>query len=68
MKSIFIVIPIILFVVIVSAYALNLSSYDENLINLDMGRQVGDVTTSLASPLLGSSSAPVTIIEFGDYQ
>jgi len=68
MKSIFIVIPIILFVVIVSAYVLNLSSYDENLINLDMGRQVGDVNTSLASPLLGSSSAPVTIIEFGDYQ
>jgi len=68
MKSIFVIIPIILFVVIGSGYALYLSSYDENSINLDMGRQVGDVNTSLGSSLLGSASAPVTIIEFGDYQ
>jgi len=68
MKSIFVIIPIIVFVVIGSGYALYLSSYDENTINLDMGRQVGDVNTSLGSPMLGSASAPVTIIEFGDYQ
>jgi protein-disulfide isomerase len=68
MKSLFVIIPIILFVVIGSVYALSLSSYDENLVNLDMDRQVGDVNTSLGSPLLGSISAPVTIIEFGDYQ
>jgi len=68
MKSFFVIIPIILFVVITSGYVLYTSEYDENLINLDMGRQVGDVNTSLGSPLLGSSSAPVTIIEFGDYQ
>jgi len=68
MKSIFIIIPIILFVVIASGYAMVLSSFDENSINLDMGRQVGDVNTSLGSPMLGSASAPITIIEFGDYQ
>lgn len=68
MKSIFIIIPIILFVVIASGYVVVLSSFDENSINLDMGRQVGDVNTSLGSPMLGSASAPVTIIEFGDYQ
>lgn len=68
MKSIFIVIPIILFIVIVSGFVLYFSSYDENSINLDMERQVGDVNTSLGSPLLGSASAPITIIEFGDYQ
>jgi protein-disulfide isomerase len=68
MKSIFVIIPIILFVVIGSGYALSLSSYDENSINLDMERQIGDVNTSLGSPMLGSASAPVTIIEFGDYQ
>ena len=68
MKSIFIIIPIILFVVIGSGYALYFSENDENSINLDMGRQVGDVNTSLGSPLLGSASAPITIIEFGDYQ
>lgn len=55
-------------VVVGLAYVLNLSSYDDNVINLDMERQVGDVNTSLGSPLLGSASAPVTIIEFGDYQ
>jgi len=68
MKSIFVIIPIILIVAIGSGYALYTSEYDENLINLDMGRQVGDVNTSLGSPLLGSASAPITIIEFGDYQ
>lgn len=68
MKSIFIIIPIILFVVIASGYAVVISSFDDNSINLDMNRQVGDVNTSLGSPMLGSKSAPITIIEFGDYQ
>ena len=68
MKTIFVIIPIIIFVAMGSGYALYLSENDENVINLDMERQVGDVNTSLASPLLGSPSAPVTIIEFGDYQ
>jgi len=39
MKSIFIIIPIILFVVIASGYVVVLSSFDENSINLDMGIQ-----------------------------
>ena len=68
MKSIFVIIPIILFVIVGIGYAVYLSSYDENSMNLDMERQVGNVDTSLASPILGSASAPVTIIEFGDYQ
>ena len=37
-------------------------------INLDMNRQIGTVNTSLGSPIRGSSNAPITIIEFGDYQ
>ena len=68
MKIIFVVIPIIIFAVIGSGYTLYLSSSGENVINLDMERQVGDVNTSFGSPLLGSPSASVTIIEFGDYQ
>lgn len=40
---------------------------DESL-NLDMGRTHGSVSTVMGSPILGSSSAPITIIEFGDYQ
>jgi len=68
MKSIYVIIPIIVFVAIGLGFALYLSTYNDELMNLDMERQVGEVNTSLASPMLGSDSAPITIIEFGDYQ
>ncbi len=35
-------------------------------INLDRNRQIGTVDTSLGSPIMRSSNASVTIIEFGD--
>ena len=35
---------------------------------VDMTVMHGSVSTALASPMLGSPDAPVTIIEFGDYQ
>lgn len=68
MKSKFAIIPIILLVASGVGYAWYISEYNDNSTNLDMQRQVGKVNTSLASPLLGSASAPITIIEFGDYQ
>lgn len=37
-------------------------------VNLDMERTHGSVSTAMGSPILGDPSAPVTIIEFGDYQ
>jgi len=37
-------------------------------LNLDMGQTHGTVSTAMGSPILGSVSAPITIIEFGDYQ
>jgi len=37
-------------------------------INLDMSRTSGTINTAMGSPLLGSQSAPITIVEFGDYQ
>jgi len=37
-------------------------------LNLDMGQTHGTVSTAMGSPILGSNSAPITIIEFGDYQ
>jgi len=37
-------------------------------INLDMSRTHGTINTAMGSPLLGSQSAPITIVEFGDYQ
>jgi len=48
-------------------FSVYVSSDQENL-NLDMSRQHGKVNTAMASPILGASSAPITIIEFGDYQ
>jgi len=44
------------------------TQFESESLNLDMGRQHGTVSTAMASPILGSTSAPVTIIEFGDYQ
>ena len=35
---------------------------------VDMSAMRGSVSTALASPVLGDPDAPVTIIEFGDYQ
>lgn len=36
--------------------------------NLDVERTHGDVSTAMGSPILGDHSAPITIVEFGDYQ
>lgn len=49
---------------IVTAY----SSSSIETINLDMGRTHGNVSTAMGSPILGDQSAPITIIEFGDFQ
>jgi len=51
---------------IVASYA-GSQSVNESL-NLDMGRTHGTVSTAMGSPILGSENAPITIIEFGDYQ
>lgn len=44
------------------------SSSSSETVNLDMGRTHGDVSTAMGSPILGDPSAPITIIEFGDFQ
>ncbi len=46
----------------------SLSFSPNETVNLDMGRTHGDVSTSMGSPILGDPSAPITIVEFGDYQ
>jgi len=58
----------IIVVVIITGIVASVSSTPSESINLDMNRQIGTVNTSLGSPVLGSSDAPITIIEFGDYQ
>jgi len=56
-------------VVIIAIIASTLVSQTENEeLNLDMGQTHGTVSTAMGSPILGSDSAPITIIEFGDYQ
>jgi len=56
-------------VVIIAIIASTLVSQTENEeLNLDMGQTHGTVSTAMGSPILGSESAPITIIEFGDYQ
>ncbi len=37
-------------------------------VNLDMSRTHGTISTAMGSPVLGDTSAPITIVEFGDYQ
>lgn len=58
---------IIAVVVAIIASAAVSQTEDESL-NLDMSRTHGSVTTAMGSPILGSELAPITIIEFGDYQ
>ena len=50
---------------IVASFAANQGG--ESL-NLDMSQTHGTVTTAMGSPILGSENAPITIVEFGDYQ
>jgi len=68
MKTNFFIILIIISVALVLGIIFYQSSINSESINLDMNRQIGTVDTSLGSPMMGSSNAPITIIEFGDYQ
>ena len=52
--------------IIIIAVAMYSSSSET--VNLDMERTHGSVSTAMGSPILGNPSAPVTIVEFGDYQ
>jgi len=58
------VIAAIIVIGIIASY----SSTPSETVNLDMGRTHGDVSTAMGSPILGDPSAPITIVEFGDYQ
>ncbi len=54
--------------IIVIGIIASFSSTATETVNLDMGRTHGDVSTAMGSPILGDPSAPITIVEFGDYQ
>jgi len=55
---------VVIIAIIASA---SVSQTGNEALNLDMGQTHGTVSTAMGSPILGSASAPITIIEFGDY-
>ena len=63
---------IIVFAVLVSVVAIAYSSYYERIITMQEHRMnvsgPAPINLQNGSPVLGSPSAPITIIEFGDYQ
>jgi len=50
---------------IIASYSMSSTS---ETVNLDMNRTHGTISTAMGSPILGDPSAPITIVEFGDYQ
>lgn len=57
---------IIISVIVISTIVIYSPSYVEPE-NLD-ARTIGTISTTMGSSILGNTSAPITIVEFGDYQ
>ncbi len=55
-------------IAIISGIVASLSASSSETVNLDMGRMHGTISTAMGSPILGVLNAPITIVEFGDYQ
>ena len=62
------VILVVIVISIVAGIAASVSSSTSETVNLDMGRTHGTISTAMGSAILGDPSAPITIVEFGDYQ
>ena len=58
----------VIVIAIVVGVAASFSISPSETVNLDMGRTHGTISTVMGSPILGDPSAPITIVEFGDYQ
>jgi protein-disulfide isomerase len=58
----------VIVIAIIAGVAASLSASTSETVNLDMGRTHGTISTAMGSPILGDPSAPITIVEFGDYQ
>ena len=67
MNKIGVIIGIIV-IAIIAGVAVSLSASSSETVNLDMGRTHGTISTAMGSPILGDPAAPITIVEFGDYQ
>jgi len=66
------ILGIIIISIIAGIAALASSSENESNLgeqyDVDMSRIHGSISTALGSPILGNPDAPITIVEFGDYQ
>ena len=62
------VILAVIVITIIAGVAASLSASPSETVNLDVGRTHGTISTAMGSPILGDPSAPITIVEFGDYQ
>ncbi len=62
------VILAVIIITIIAWVTASLSASPSETVNLDMGRTHGTISTAMGSPILGDPSAPITIVEFGDYQ
>lgn len=58
----------VIVIAIIAGVAVSLSASPSETVNLDMSRTHGTISTAMGSPILGDPSAPITIVEFGDYQ
>ena len=58
----------VIVIAIIAGIAGSLSMPTSETVNLDMGRTHGTISTAMGSPILGDPLAPITIVEFGDYQ
>ena len=58
----------VIVVAIIAGIAASASSSTSETVNLDMSRTHGTISTAMGSAILGDPSAPITIVEFGDYQ
>jgi len=67
MNKIGVIIGVIV-IAIIAGVTVSLSTSTSETVNLDMGRTHGTISTAMGSPILGDPSAPITIVEFGDYQ
>jgi len=55
-------------IAIIAGVAASISASPSETVNLDMSRTHGTISTAMGSPILGDPNAPITIVEFGDYQ
>ena len=58
----------IIIISIIVGVAASVSSSNVESYDIDMTRTHGSISTAMGSPILGDPDAPVSIVEFGDYQ